>query len=168
MSLRSWLDDAHVSESELAALLSGKPNKETSKREPATLWLPCVLGTATITPPRTWAYQIEAVMIYASRVPVGDLIVDVDVTQEIPEFGPGSAISSFKYYDIVTAAEGGDVYFNLVPERNSYYRKASTGRVSLTVPFPARVLYGTQTMTLAFSGATSVEGLMLYRRVEMD
>jgi len=169
MSFRSWLDDAHVSESELAAMLSGKPIKDTSKREPMTRWLDFrgVLDTATITPPRTWAYQIEAIMIYASTLPVAALRVEIDITQEIPEFGPGSAISSFNYYDDVTAVEGGNVYLNIVPWGSAYSRKVNTGQVTLTVPLPSPVLYGTQTMEIALSGATTVEGLMLYRQVEM-
>jgi len=166
MSFRSWLDDAHVSESELAALIAGKPFKSTAPREPDAMWLDFRGGlhTASITPPRTWAYIIESIQVYCGSVPAASIIPSVNITQEAQ--GPGSAISSFYYEGLVTAAEGGALNLNLIPDGTAY-RHAATSSITLTVPLPGKILYGTQTLEIAVSGATWNEGLMLYRKVEM-
>ncbi len=166
MSLSSWLDDAHIRESELAAMLAGKPIKQTSGKDPLARWLRFDLNTATIKPPDGTAYDIEAIMIYTSTAPVTDISLEIDVTQEIAEFGPGSAISSFNYTDLITAAEHGSYYLNMV-RNGSYVRKVNASQVTIILPIPFELLYGTQTMEISCSGADSVEGLLLYRELEM-
>lgn len=167
MSFRSWLDEAHISESELAAMLNDRAPLRIA-RQPIRRWLNFdATQTVIIRPPEDWAYEIISIMIYAGSVPAANVHGTIDITQYVDEVS--GDISNFAYNTpVASAASGGSMYWNITGPGSSHYSHAGSANLIVQTPMPYRYLYGAHTMTISFIGATWAEGLIQYREVQQS
>lgn len=164
MSIDSWLDDAHIRESELAAMLAGRPIKLA--KEPKNRWLLFVGDQALIQPPDGWAWEIIGIQVYGGTVPAADIIGSLDITQ--PNIVPGGDISNW-YYEtpLITAAAGGAFAWNIAPGLS--HAAFTGGTLPIIVSPCPRFIYGGWTATLSVQGAgVWHEATLLYREHEVQ